>query len=119
MQEIEAFDLDSINTAHVVYIDAQIGTPEEFVINGIVYEVCPDRPGKVAGPHGYLYRCESGFGGRRFVILTNDFRRIVTHNIWMGEETDAPDTARFEGRVALPVKVTRRWEGVHNANGNI
>ena len=84
-----------------------LDTEESFVINGTVYTGKPDRPGKV-GPdrHGFFYRQDVGFAGREFVILAADGRRIVTHNLWMGDETDEPDTASFEGAVARPVRLT-------------
>lgn len=81
--------------------------PEVFIIDGIEYQVEPDNPGKVQDHRGFYYRRESGFGGREFVIVTNSGRRIVTHNLWMGEETDDPDTASFEGPAAKPVRLRR------------
>jgi len=87
-------------------------TEESFVINGTVYTVKADRPAKV-GPdvRGFYYRQDVGFAGRQFVILAADGRRIVTHNLWVGESTDEPDTAKFEGAIARPVKLSRHsWE---------
>ena len=81
--------------------------PESFVIGGIEYQVEPDKPVKAQDQKGFYFRQEKGFGGREFVIVTNFGRRIITHNVWMGVMTDAPDTACFEGPAAKPVRLRR------------
>lgn len=96
----------------VVFIAPQavrLGEPESFVIDGRLYTVKPDVTGKVSGGKAgqYWFRLSNGFAGRKFVIDTFDGRHIVTHNIWMGEETDAPDTACFDGPAAKPVRLRR------------
>jgi len=95
----------------------RLAESEAFVINGIRYTVDPDVDGKVrGGANGkYWVRPLRGFAGREFVIVTFDGRRIVTRNLWIGEETDDEDDARFEGREARPVKLRTRlarrpWE---------
>jgi len=98
-----------------------VSTPQEilaeaetFVVAGRKYVVEPDVTGKVrAGSNGkYWVRPNKGFAGREFVLDTFDGRRIVTRNLWMGEEVGDPDTAVFVGCAApSPVRlVSHVWD---------
>lgn len=85
----------------------QLTESESFVINGIRYTVNPDVTGKVRGGKDgqFWFNQSKGFAGREFVIVTDSGRRIVTHNLWMGESVQESDNARFVGAEAKPVNL--------------
>lgn len=90
-------------------------SPESFTINGTQYIVKPDVTGKVRGGKdgGFFFNQSKGFAGRKFVIITDDHRRIVTRNLWKGDEADGPDNARFYGDIPKTVKMSgfkNKWE---------
>lgn len=89
----------------------RLAEAESFVIAGIRYTVEPDITGKVAGgKDGRFYFNQSkGFAGREFVINTFDGRRIVTRNLWEGEQVEDPDTAEFVGAVAKTVRLVSHY----------